>query len=100
MNRRAFLKTILATGTAPAFVKFDSLMGLYVPKKTGIILDAHRKVQVGDIVQKENGVYVPAYRHDLPLAGVCCGYTRSGAPWVMGHGLGQITLSDLTLGLA
>lgn len=31
MNRRGFLKGCLVAGVAPAFVKADSLMGLYVP---------------------------------------------------------------------
>ena len=36
MNRRGFLKGILALGVAPAYVKSESLMGLYVPKYDGI----------------------------------------------------------------
>ena len=32
MNRRGFLTSCLAASTAPAFVKADSLMSLWVPK--------------------------------------------------------------------
>ena len=36
MNRRNFLVSTLASGVAPAFVKSDSLMGLWVPSN-GIV---------------------------------------------------------------
>jgi len=37
MNRRSFLKAILIASTAPAVVKADSLMNIYVPKKDIIL---------------------------------------------------------------
>ena len=39
MDRRDFLKVILATGIAPAIVRAESLMKIYVPKKELIVLE-------------------------------------------------------------
>lgn len=39
MNRRKFLKGCLAAAAAPAFIKPESLMGLWVPKHNGLTLD-------------------------------------------------------------
>jgi len=36
INRRGFLTATLAAGVAPAFVKAENLMGLYVPKPIAI----------------------------------------------------------------
>ena len=38
MNRRSFLQAILASGCAPAIVKADSLMKIFVPRNEPIIL--------------------------------------------------------------
>ncbi len=40
MDRRGFLKNIMIAGVAPAFIKSESLMGLYVPEPEIIFLNA------------------------------------------------------------
>ena len=37
MNRRSFITGCIAASTAPAFVKADSLMGLWIPKDAFVL---------------------------------------------------------------
>lgn len=83
ITRRGFLKSILAAGVAPAYVKADSLMGLYIPQKPakficttrygmgwcdprGVLGDIQEsKLFKGDLFTvNDNGIIVPAKGKD------------------------------------
>lgn len=48
MKRRNFLAGCLGTATAPAFIKAENLMGLWVPKKTFNIVDPGILISTSD----------------------------------------------------
>ena len=46
MNRRGFLKGIIATASAPAFIRSDSIMGLYIPEPDFVILEDYQRLTI------------------------------------------------------
>jgi len=63
MNRRGFLAGILACSVPPDFVHSESLMGLYVPKKTGLLVEVGR----GRLQQLNLRVTQELLEHAQPL---------------------------------
>lgn len=65
MNRRGFLGAMLAAAVAPAFVKAESLMPLWVPSKEIITFDTSQWVHVvHHNVQDEYVIYVDGKQYD------------------------------------
>ncbi len=66
MNRRDFIASILAAGVAPAFVRSESLMRLWVPKRKGILEILSGPPYMSDeLIQLPNGVIAGC--HPMPL---------------------------------
>lgn len=56
MNRRGFLQSILAAGIAPAIVKAENLMGIYIPPKKILIAVADTAGINGRLMFSPSGV--------------------------------------------
>ena len=73
MNRRGFLSGCIAASTAPAFVKADNLMGLWIPKeptytfkethRNGEVI-VHRGVKVRTLKISSDGVFTYQVEND------------------------------------
>ena len=57
MDRRTFLKGILATATAPAIVKADNLMNIWVPPR--------ERISLREVMVRSSGVTLQPYQENM-----------------------------------